>query len=68
MLLQNVGNVTDLITKHHKNLVVHSGRGITLNEIHNSGHFIPDANSAVKNPIFDSVQYRRHKGRVGEQI
>ena len=59
--------ITDLLIKHHHKLTGHSGRGITLNKICSSGYWIVDANSAVKNIIYNCVEYHRYRGRLREQ-
>ena len=58
MLLPKIGKIK---------LAGHSGRGITLNEIRSSGYWIVDANSAVKNILYNCVEFHRHRGRLGEQ-
>ena len=65
ILLTKVGKITDLLIKHHHKLAAH--RVVTLNEIHSSGHWILDANSAVKNIIYNCVECCRHRGRLGKQ-
>ena len=67
ILFPKVGKITDLLIKHHHKLTGHSGWGITLNKIHSSGYWIVDANSAVKNIIYNCVECHRYRGRSGEQ-
>ena len=67
LLFPKVGKITDLLTKHHHKLTGHSGRGITLNKIRSSGYWIVDANSAMKNIIYNCVVCHRYRGRFGEQ-
>ena len=67
ILFPKVGKITDLLIKHHHKLTGHSGWGITLNKIHSSGYWIVDANSAVKNIIYNCVECRRYRERLGEQ-
>ena len=45
----------------------HSGQGITLNEIRSSGYWIVVENSAVKNILYNYVECRKHRGKLGEQ-
>ena len=65
-LFPKAKNITDLIIKHHHKLTGHSGQGIALNEIRSSGYWILDANSTVKNIIYNFVECRRYRGRLGE--
>ena len=68
ILLQKVGKIIEeLQIKHHHKLAAHSGRGITLNKIRSSRYWIVDANSAVKNIIYNCAECRRHRGTLGEQ-
>ena len=67
ILFPKVAKITDLLIKHHHKLTGHSGRGITLNEICSSGYWIVDANSAIKNIIYNCVECHRYRGRLGEQ-
>ena len=67
ILFQKVGKITDLLIKHHHKLTGHSRRGITLNKICSSGHWVVDVNSAVKNIIYNCVECRRYRGRLEEQ-
>ena len=68
ILFQKVGKITDLLIKHHHKLTGHSRRGITLNKIRSSGYWVVDANSAVKNIIYNCVECCRYRGRLEEQI
>ena len=52
MLLPKIGKIK---------LAGHSGRGITLNEIRSSGYWIVDANSVVKNILYNCVECHRHR-------
>ena len=64
ILFPKVRKITDLLIKHHHKLTGHSGRGITLNEIHSSGYWIIDANSALKNIIYNCAECRRYRERL----
>ena len=64
ILFPKVGKITDLLIKHHHKLTGHSGRGITLNEIHSLGYWIIDANSALKNIISNCADCRRYRERL----
>ena len=64
ILFPKVGKITDLLIKHYHKLTGHSGRGITLNEIHSSGYWIIDANSALKNIIYNCADCRRYRERL----
>ena len=59
--------ITDLLIKYHHKITGHSERSITLNKIRSSGYWIVDANSAIKNIIYNVVGCRRYRGRLGEQ-
>ena len=61
ILLPKVGRIADLLIKHHHKLAAHSCGVVTLNEIHSSGYWILDANSAVKNIIYNCVECCRHR-------
>ena len=65
-LLPKKGKVSDPI-KHCHSHIAHGGCRFTLNEILGGGYWIVSANSAVKKVIFNYVEYRRFRGRVGEQ-
>ena len=67
ILLPRKGKVSDLITKDCNSKDAHGGCGVTLNEMRGAGYWIVGANSAVKKVISNCVDYRRFKGRVGEQ-
>ena len=66
-MLPKVGKITDLLIKHHHRLAGCSAWRIAPNEIGSSGYWIVDANSAVKNIIYNCVEYHRHRWRLGEQ-
>ena len=67
ILLPRKGKVWDLIIKHWHSKVAHGGSGFTLNEIQGAGYWIVGANSAVKKVTSNRIEYRRFRGRVGEQ-
>ena len=67
ILLPRKGKVWDLIIKHWHSKVAHGGSGFTLNEIQGAGYWIVGVNSAVKKVISNHIEYRRFRGRVGEQ-
>ena len=67
ILLPRKGKVSELIIKHWHSKVAHGGSGFTLNEIQGAGYWIVSVNSAVKKVISNHIEYRRFRGRVGEQ-
>ena len=67
VLFPKVGKTTDLLIKHYHKPAAHSRRGITLNVICSSGYWIVDANSGVRNIIYNCVECCRHRGRLGKQ-
>ena len=67
ILFPKVGKISNLLIKHGHKLAGHSGRGITLNEIRSSGYWIVDANSTVKNILYNCVECCSYRGRLVEQ-
>ena len=66
ILFPKAGKITVLLIKHHYKLTGHSGQSIALNEIRSSEYWILGANSAVKNIIYNCVECRRYRGKLGE--
>ena len=56
------------IIRHYHEKVHHSGRGMTMNAIRDSGLWITNMNSLVKNMIAKCVLCRRLRGSVGNQF
>ena len=61
------GFVTNLIIKFCHERVHHSGRGMTLNEVRNSGFWVLHGSSDVQKLISQCVLCRLLRGKSGEQ-
>ena len=57
-----------LIIRHCHNEVHHSGRGVTVNEVRNSGFWIPNLCSAVRRLVWSCVLCRLLRGRCLSQL
>ena len=67
VILPKSGHVTDLIARHHHQLVNHQGKGSTLNEIRANGYWIIGASAVVSSLIYKCVTCRKLRGRPQEQ-
>ena len=68
VILPKKGKLTEMIIRWCHQKTEHSGRTITLNEIRQSGYWVIQGNSAVKEIISRCVTCRRLRGKVGKQI
>ena len=67
VLLPRDGFVTNLIIKFCHERVHHAGRGMTLNEVRNSGFWVLHRSSAVRKLISQCVLCCLLRGKSGEQ-
>ena len=67
IILPKKGKISRLIVESCHRRVRHQGRGITTNEIRNSGYWILQCNTLVRKAISDCVQCRFLRGRREEQ-
>ena len=67
IILPRRGHVTQLIIRHFHEVMQHSGRGITINELRNNGYWIINCNSAVSQYIAKCVSCRRFRRPLQEQ-
>ena len=67
IILPKKGKISRLIVESCHRRVCHQGRGITTNEIRNSGYWILKCTTLVRKIISDCVQCRFLRGRRGEQ-
>ena len=68
VLLPKESTVSNLIIQHYHQIVAHGGRGLTLNEVRSAGYWIIGANSAVKKMVYNCVECRKLRGKIGEQM
>ena len=54
--------MTRLVISHHYQQVCHSGRGMTLNEIHTFGYWIIKAGATVTSYLWNCVKCRKMRG------
>ena len=67
IILPKKGKISRLVVESCHRRVRHQGRGITTNEIRNSGYWILQCNTLVRKVISDCVACRFLRGRRGEQ-
>ena len=67
VILQKNGHLPTFIIRHFNEKAQHSGRGITLNEVHANGYWTVNGNSAVRSFISSCVRFCYLRGTVGEQ-
>lgn len=67
IILPRKSHITELIVKFLHEKIKHQGRGMTLNELRNSGYWIIGGSSAIGRYIHDCVSCRRLRGKTEEQ-
>ena len=67
IILPNKGKISRLIVESCHKRVCHQGRGLTTNEIRNSGYWIVQCSTLVRRVISDCIQCRFLRGLRGEQ-
>ena len=67
IILPSKAIATDRLVQFHHQKVHHSGRTTTVGEIRQSGFWIVNINSCVRNVIFNCVPCRRFRGELADQ-
>ena len=67
IILPRNGHITMLLVRHHHEKTKHQGRGMTLNELRNSGYWIIGGSSAVGRQINSCVVCRKLRRKTETQ-